>query len=95
MFRKNLLTLLAVQPRSVSSIARELGMKRNDVEDDLEHLIRSVRAAGHAVSVVPARCRSCGFLFSEDRLAKPSRCPSCKGSRIFEAQIQVQVPPAS
>ena len=88
--RRQLLEILSVEPRSVSSLARELGLARGTIEDDLRHMIRSARAAGHRVAVVPARCKACGFLFSEDKLLKPSRCPSCRGSRIFEPQIGVE-----
>lgn len=90
MFRKHLLELLSEEPRSVSRVARALGLSRGDVEDDLRHMIRSARAAGHLVEILPARCRSCDFTFGEDKLAKPGRCPSCKRSRIFEAQIAVR-----
>jgi hypothetical protein len=89
-FRKALLDLLTAQPRSVSSIARALGLKRGDVEDDLRHAIRSARAQSRTVVIEPARCRSCGFTFGEDKLSKPSRCPSCRGERLFEAQIRVK-----
>ena len=88
-FRRSLIDVLATQPRSVSSIARELGLKRGDVEDDLRHAIRSARASGRSVLIEPARCRSCGFTFGEDKLSKPSRCPSCRSERLFEAQICV------
>jgi predicted Zn-ribbon and HTH transcriptional regulator len=88
--RRQLLDLLAREPRSVSSLAHELGLRRADVEDDLRHMIRSARAAGHDVVVLPARCRTCDFTFHEDKLAKPGRCPVCKGSRILEAQIRVR-----
>lgn len=91
-FRKELLALLLKQPRSASSLARELGLTRTQIEDDLRHAIRSGRAAGHLVQVLPARCKSCGFEFGEDRLAKPGKCPACKGSRIYEAQILVGAP---
>ena len=89
-FRKDLLKALTAEPRSVSSLARELGLKRGDVEEDLRHAIRSARAAGYRVEVLPASCRSCGFTFGEDKLSKPSRCPGCKGTRLFEAQIRVK-----
>ena len=89
MFRKDLLSVLADRPRSVSSIAREMGLKRADVEEDLRHLIRSARAAGHRIVVAPARCRSCGFTFGEDKLSKPGKCPSCRGTRIYEAQVSI------
>ena len=89
MFRKHLLDLLTEEPHSVSRLARELGLPRADIEDDLRHMIRTARAGGHQVTIVPARCRSCGFTFDEGRLAKPGRCPSCRQSRILEAQISV------
>jgi predicted Zn-ribbon and HTH transcriptional regulator len=89
-FRKELLSMLSTQPRSVSSLARELGLSRGDVEDDLRHAIRSARAAGHRIVVEPARCRACGFVFNDDRLSKPSRCPECRQSRILEAQISIE-----
>ena len=89
--RRHLLELLTTEPRSVSSLARELGMRRGDIEDDLQHMIRSARTQGHRVVVLPARCRACGFEFADDRLAKPGKCPACRGSRILEAQIQVEM----
>ena len=89
-FRRDLVKILSAQPRSVSSIARELGLDRRDVEDDLRHAIRSAQAAGHTVVVEPARCKQCGFVFGDDRLAKPSKCPECKGTRLFEAQIRIE-----
>jgi predicted Zn-ribbon and HTH transcriptional regulator len=88
-FRKDLLQILSRGPRSVSSLARELGLRRGDVEDDLRHMIRTAIAAGHRVVIEPARCRACGLTFSDDRLVKPSKCPRCRGSRLFEAQISV------
>jgi len=87
--RRQLIDLLSATPRSVSSIAREMGLRRNDAEDDLRHALRSAAAAGHRVEVIPARCKDCGFVFGEDRLSKPSRCPSCKGSRLFEPPIAI------
>jgi transcriptional regulator len=88
--RKDLLAYLSHEPRSVSRLARELGLPRTDIEDALHHMIRSARAAGHAVVVLPARCRSCGFTFDESRLTKPGRCPQCRESRIFEPQIRIE-----
>lgn len=89
MFRKHLIDLLTKEPRSVSSVARELGLGRADVEDDLRHAIRSARSRGQKVQVLPARCKTCDFVFAEDKLSKPSRCPECKGTRLFEAMIRI------
>jgi len=88
--RRDLIKILSAQPRSVSSIARELGLDRRDVEDDLRHAIRSAAAAGHTIIVEPARCKQCGFVFGDDRLAKPSKCPECRGTRLYEPQIRIE-----
>lgn len=88
--RKDLLSLLTDQPRSVSALARELGLKRGDVEDDLRHALRSAGAAGYDIVVVPARCRACGFTFDETKLSKPGKCPACRGTRLYEPQIGIR-----
>jgi transcriptional regulator len=88
--RRDLVKMLTAQPRSVSSIAREMGLDRGDVEDHLRHAIRSARAAGHQVAIEPARCKQCGFTFSEDKLSKPSKCPECRGTRLYEPHISIQ-----
>ena len=88
-FRKQLIEVLSVEPRTVTRLARELGLPRRDVEDDLRHMIRSARAAGHDVIIEPARCRACGFVFGEDKLSKPSRCPTCRSTWLYEPVLRV------
>ena len=87
--RRQLIDLLSREPTSVSSLARQLGMTRGSIADDLQHALRSARAAGYDIDVIPARCKTCGFTFDAQKLTKPSRCPACKGSRIFEPMIQL------
>lgn len=89
MFRRQLIELLSDEPRSASSIARQMGLRRGEIEDDLRHALRSAAAAGYGIEVIPARCKDCGFTFATDRLVKPGRCPQCKGSRLFEALIRI------
>lgn len=87
--RRQLLEVISAEARTASSLARELGLDRREMEGELRHLIRSARAAGHQVIVEPAVCRTCGFEFDEDRIAKPGRCPACRGSRLSEPRIRV------
>ena len=82
-----------VTPRSVSWLARELGLTRGDVEQDLEHAIRSARAAGDDVQIEPARCKECGFVFDRERLSKTRQVPGVPGhqdlraARIHRAEV--------
>src|SRR2546421_2547433 len=68
--------VLLAEPRTVSSLAHELRLTRPEVEDHVRHLIRSARATGRRVAVEPAKCRSCGYLFNEDKITKPGKCRS-------------------
>ena len=89
-FRRQLIELLTHEPRSVSSLAREMGLRRGDMEEDLRHALRSARASGYQIEVLPARCKACGFTFGTDKLSKPARCPECRGTRLFEAMIRAR-----
>jgi predicted Zn-ribbon and HTH transcriptional regulator len=57
-FRRNLLSVLSSEARSISSLARELRVTPAEIEADLRHVIRTARAAGDQIVVLPARCRS-------------------------------------
>jgi transcriptional regulator len=89
-FRRRLKEILSTEPRAVSSLARELGVGRRDLEEDVRHLLRSAEAQGDDVEIVPARCRTCGFEFGPEKLLKPGKCPACRGTRIIEAMIRIR-----
>ncbi len=88
-FRKELIDMLR-EPRTPSSLARELGLKRGEIDDHIAHLIRSARAAGHRITIEPAKCRACGFRFDERKLSKPGRCPECKSTWVYEPLISIR-----
>lgn len=89
MFRRDLIALLR-EPRSVHDLARELALKPAEVEDDLAHLLRSLRhSPDYCAVVVPARCRHCGFTFKDDRLSKPGKCPQCRHTWIAAPLIRI------
>jgi len=94
MFRKELLELLLRGPRSVADIAAQLELEPRDVEDDLRHLLKSVRPNGYRITITPARCRHCGFRFKADKLHKPGKCPLCRETWISPPLIHIESPEA-
>ena len=78
------------QPRTSSSIAHELKLTRDEVEDHLKHLLKSAKTAGQHVKIEPARCRNCGYSYSQDKITKPGKCPECKGTHLYEPLIQIK-----
>jgi predicted Zn-ribbon and HTH transcriptional regulator len=87
--RKTLLEMLT-EPRTASSLARELGLKRGDIEEELRHMLRSARAAGHVIVIEPARCKACGFTFGDEKLTRPGKCPACRATRLYEPLIRIE-----
>jgi predicted Zn-ribbon and HTH transcriptional regulator len=81
--RVRLRELLRQGPATARELSERAHLSEKEVRQHLQHLIRSAGARSEIVTVEPARCEGCGFVFEgRDRLGKPGRCPVCRGSRI-------------
>lgn len=70
-------------PETIRELSIRLGASQKDLLEHLAHLERSLGRTGEHLVVDPARCLACNYVFADrTRLAKPGRCPSCKGTRI-------------
>lgn len=70
----------AVSAKDISVAAR---LPEKEVYSHLEHIRRSLHAGGGVLTVTPAACRSCGFVFAKrDRLTPPGKCPVCRSEAI-------------
>ena len=90
MFRKDLIDMLLGNPMTVSQIAQLVDESPSHVADDLNHLFRSMKHTEYQAVVEPARCRACGFQFSQAKLTKPSKCPECKSTWVQEPKIGIE-----
>ncbi|HWH68059.1 MAG TPA: hypothetical protein VNT26_01630 [Candidatus Sulfotelmatobacter sp.] len=90
MFRKALIDLLLHHPMPLTQIAREVDESPGQISDDLNHLFRSLKHTDYKAVIEPARCRACGFEFSEEKLTKPSKCPECHSTWIAEPKIGIE-----
>src|SRR5262245_13329186 len=90
-FRKDLIALLLDKRMSVTQIARQLKQSPRDVEDDLQHLFKSLKHMEYVAVVEPALCRKCGFEFPKEKLSKPSKCPECRGTWLTEPMIGIEL----
>ena len=89
-FRKDLIELLLMRPMSIQQIARLLEERPRDVEDDLHHLLKSLKKSPYRAVVSPARYRKCDFRFHYDKLHKPGKCPRCHETWISEQLIEIR-----
>ena len=77
-------------------VSGRVGVSEKDVAGHLEHLQRSLKAAGDRLEIDPARCLACGFVFKErSRLTTPSRCPRCRDEGIAPPRYRISARPSS
>lgn len=75
---------------SINEIARLLEVGTREIQEDVKHLIKSLRHSNYRMVVTPAQCRKCGFVFAQDKLRKPGKCPSCHGTWIEEPMLHIE-----
>ena len=71
------------------------GLLRVSEREAIFHLAHALETAGakYRIESTPAHCKSCGFVFKERRkVAKPSRCPECKATRVEPAAYWIKSP---
>jgi predicted Zn-ribbon and HTH transcriptional regulator len=89
MFRRDLIDLLLENPMSLVQIARRVDESPGQIADDLNHLLHSLKHTEYTAAIEQARCRACGFEFSEGKLNKPSKCPQCRSTWVLEPRIGI------
>jgi len=92
MFRPELAKLLRERAYTLSELSRLLGVPERDIEDDLEHLARSLRRGDERLVVTPARCRKCGFAARRSGMHRPGRCPQCRSTWMEPPVMHLQHP---
>ncbi len=89
--RHALLAMLEERPCTAREISGTAGIPEKEVYDHLEHLRKTLSMSGRRLAVSPAKCRSCGFLFTKrERLKKPGRCPVCRSESIQEPAFSLR-----
>ena len=87
--RDELERLLRQGPHSLRELADRLELPIHVVNDHVEHLQRSLRHRGGRLHLHPARCRHCGFTFTQHRFTRPSRCPRCRSTWIEPPRLEI------
>jgi predicted Zn-ribbon and HTH transcriptional regulator len=92
--RQRIVQLLSGTERTFEELRREIGLPVRRLEEELQHVERSVRRnrrAPRRLAVDPARCLDCGFVFRDRaRFSTPSRCPRCKSERIASPHLTIR-----
>lgn len=80
--RQQIVELLRSSEWAFDDLRRDRGLTVKVLEEDLQHIERSVRAASARLHVRSASCAGCGFEFTKKSFHPPGRCPRCRDRRI-------------
>ena len=90
--RRKILSLLSGRPLTARQISARAGIPEKEVCAHLPHLRKTVGQLGGRMTVTPAECNGCGFVFRKrERPSKPGRCPVCRGESISAPLFSVEV----
>lgn len=84
MYRKDLNPVLLGQPCTIAELTRLLDESPKDVEQDLHHLLKTLKRMPYRSVIEPAKCRRCGFVFHHEKLRGHGRCPLCGSTWVSE-----------
>ena len=88
--RQSIVSLLRREAVTALEISEQVGVSVHDVHSHLRHIRHSLHRQGEILSVQPAVCRGCGFVFvKRERLKRPGRCPVCRGESISQPRYTV------
>lgn len=86
--RQDIIRNLTGNILSAREISGAVGIPEKDVYQHLEHIRKSLKKR---LTVIPAQCANCGFIFRKrERLSKPGRCPVCREGKIEEPLFSIK-----
>jgi len=89
--RQKMIVILRGQTLSAREISGIVKISEKEVYEHLAHIQRGIRNSSHPLTVTPAECKKCGFIFKKrERLKKPGKCPLCYSESITEPLFSLQ-----
>jgi predicted Zn-ribbon and HTH transcriptional regulator len=88
--RQQIGELLAQRAWGFEELRAALAVSVHTLEDDLQHLERSLRRGDRRLAVTACCCGACGYEFrgrAPRRFRTPSRCPRCRSEHIRDARL--------
>ena len=85
-----MILLLADKEMDAKEISSAMGIGEKEVYTHLNHISRSVKRLRKKLTIKPAECFGCGYVFEKrKRFTRPSRCPICKKEHIRNPMYRI------
>jgi predicted Zn-ribbon and HTH transcriptional regulator len=91
--RQQIISVLEEHTRSAKEISSLVRVSEKEVYEHLEHIQKTMGKKELHLTVTPAQCRKCGFVFKKrEKLKKPGKCPACRNESIQEPLFFITQP---
>ena len=88
--RRQIINLLSEKEMTARDLSQALRIREKEVYEHLPHAERSVKNSKKKLTIDPATCINCGFVFKDRRrFTTPGRCPHCKSERIEHPMYRI------
>jgi predicted Zn-ribbon and HTH transcriptional regulator len=89
--RHAIMAEISLGPCSARDISSSVRISEREVAVHLEHIRKSIVPSEKHLTVIPAECKKCGFVFAKrEKLKRPGKCPVCKGESIQEPLFVIE-----
>lgn len=89
--RQQIIDVLEQMELDALDISQELRIGEKEVYDHLPHVARSVRSKGKQLTIRPANCLKCGYVFEgRTRFTRPGRCPRCRETHVQRPTYRIE-----
>ena len=81
--RQKMIDILSFREMDARQLSGQVGIQEKEVIEHLSHIARSLVIKGKKLTIRPAECLICGYVFKKrQRFTRPGRCPRCKKSHL-------------
>ncbi len=76
-------------PYRADLLAKEVGVRIDDIGKEVERVDRALRKQGMYIRVIPGYCKKCGYKFPRS-FDVPSKCPKCHSQWIEPPMYEIR-----
>ena len=90
--RQKIVSVIESQTLSAKEISSDVMVSEKEVYEHLEHIQKTLNKRERHLTITPAECKKCGFVFRKrDRLKKPGKCPVCRSESISDPLFSIML----
>ncbi|MFO7760649.1 MAG: transcriptional regulator [Desulfobia sp.] len=89
--RQQIISLLREGDHSARDLSVKVRIPEKEIYKHLDHIRKSVGHLKLHLTIYPAACHKCGYVFDKrEKLNKPGKCPICRSEQIDSPRFAIK-----